>query len=102
MKILLPILSVAALTACSSMDSLTGNDAAAEAQRSTDNAASEYCVAQGGAIEIRQTGQGAAGLCTLPDGTVVEQWELYEGAQAAGTDSADIEAAVEVEAEAES
>ena len=42
------------------------------------NPASEYCVAQGGRLEIRQDAQGGEyGLCHLPDGRVVEEWALF-------------------------
>lgn len=40
------------------------------------NPASAYCVEQGGSLEIVTTPQGQTGMCTLPDGTVIEEWEL--------------------------
>ncbi len=42
------------------------------------NPASEYCVAQGGRLEIRQDDQGNEyGVCQLPDGREVDEWEFY-------------------------
>ncbi len=43
---------------------------------SMPNPASAYCVEQGGSLEIVTTPQGQIGMCTLPDGTVIEEWEL--------------------------
>ena len=43
----------------------------------TPNPASVYCVEQGGRLEIREMADGDAGYCHLPDGRVVEEWELF-------------------------
>lgn len=40
------------------------------------NPASAYCLEQGGSLEIVPAPQGQAGMCTLPDGTVIEEWDL--------------------------
>ena len=42
------------------------------------NPASEYCVKLGGKTEIKkdETG-GEYGMCHLPDGTSIEEWELF-------------------------
>ena len=40
------------------------------------NPASEHCVKQGGKLEIVKEASGEKGMCHLPDGTVVEEWEL--------------------------
>ncbi|RIV75629.1 putative hemolysin [Pelagerythrobacter aerophilus] len=45
------------------------------------NPASEYCVAQGGEVEIRDGADGQVGYCHLPDGTVVEEWEFFRASQ---------------------
>lgn len=45
------------------------------------NPASEYCVAQGGEVEIRDNADGQVGYCHLPDGTVVEEWEFFRASQ---------------------
>lgn len=41
------------------------------------NPASEHCVKKGGKIEIVRDAAGERGMCHLPDGTVVEEWELF-------------------------
>jgi hypothetical protein len=41
------------------------------------NPASVYCTEQGGKLEMREGTGGTAGYCHLPDGRVVEEWELY-------------------------
>lgn len=41
------------------------------------NPASEYCVAQGGTVEIVDEAGGQVGYCNLPDGTRVEEWEYF-------------------------
>ncbi len=42
------------------------------------NPASEYCVAQGGEVEIVDEAGGQVGYCNLPDGTRVEEWEYFQ------------------------
>ncbi|WP_272848160.1 putative hemolysin [Paracoccus saliphilus] len=46
------------------------------------NPASLHCVNQGGVVELRKEKQGTVGYCHLPDGRVVEEWELFRSAQA--------------------
>jgi hypothetical protein len=46
------------------------------------NPASVYCTEQGGTLEMREGPGGTAGYCHLPDGRVVEEWELYRAAHA--------------------
>ncbi len=41
------------------------------------NPASEYCVAQGGTVEIVDESGGQVGYCNLPDGSRVEEWEFF-------------------------
>ncbi len=41
------------------------------------NPASEHCVKKGGKLEIIKDAAGEKGMCHLPDGTVVEEWELF-------------------------
>lgn len=41
------------------------------------NPASEHCIKQGGKREIIKDESGEKGMCHLPDGTVVEEWELF-------------------------
>lgn len=41
------------------------------------NPASEHCIEKGGRLEIVKGESGEKGMCHLPDGTVVEEWELF-------------------------
>lgn len=42
------------------------------------NPASEFCVKQGGKLEVKKDKDGGEyALCHLPDGTVVEEWEYF-------------------------
>lgn len=41
------------------------------------NPASVYCAEQGGETEIVEESGGEVGYCNLPDGTRIEEWELY-------------------------
>ena len=41
------------------------------------NPASVYCAEQGGESVIRDTPEGQTGDCHLPDGRVVDEWDLY-------------------------
>ncbi|MGE4322864.1 MAG: DUF333 domain-containing protein [Sphingobium sp.] len=41
------------------------------------NPASVHCQDQGGKLEIRTGPDGQTGYCHLPDGRVIEEWELY-------------------------
>jgi putative hemolysin len=41
------------------------------------NPASVYCKEKGGKTEIVKDEAGEKGMCHLPDGTVVEEWELF-------------------------
>lgn len=46
---------------------------------SMSNPASQYCAELGGNLEIRVEQAGEAGYCHLPDGSIMEEWELYRG-----------------------
>ena len=41
------------------------------------NPASEFCIQQGGHLEIRKEADGEVGYCHLPDGRVVEEWAFF-------------------------
>lgn len=41
------------------------------------NPASEFCVKQGGTVQIVDASGGQVGYCNLPDGTRVEEWEYF-------------------------
>jgi len=49
---------------------------------SMSNPASQYCAERGGRLETRQEQAGEAGYCHMPDGSVVEEWQLYRGKNA--------------------
>jgi len=41
------------------------------------NPASLFCIESGGRVEIVKEEEGERGICHLPDGTVIDEWELY-------------------------
>lgn len=41
------------------------------------NPASKYCIERGGTREIRESALGQAGYCRLPDGSLVDEWDLF-------------------------
>jgi putative hemolysin len=47
------------------------------------NPASEYCVEQGGQVDIVDEAGGQVGYCELPDGRRIEEWEYYRSQTAA-------------------
>lgn len=68
MKKVLMMTAALALTACSEEPKAIG----------MANPASEYCVKQGGTSEIKKDAEGNEyGVCHLPDGTVVNEWDYY-------------------------
>ena len=69
MKFYVSVISLV-LTGCVSATPSTENAQLA-------NPASTYCVEQGGTVEIRKEAAGKKGYCRLPDGRVVEEWELF-------------------------
>jgi len=71
-----PLLLAVAFTAC-------GDDA--DEQPGIANPASEYCVEQGGEVEIVDEAGGEVGYCNLPDGTRIEEWEFFRSSTGTGT-----------------
>ena len=70
--VILSLAAATALAACS----------ASEKQESPkigmSNPASEFCVKQGGKLEMKKDKDGGEyALCHLPDGSVVEEWEYF-------------------------
>ncbi|WP_083699961.1 DUF333 domain-containing protein [Shewanella sp. UCD-KL12] len=63
------LLIVLALTACVIEQDTVG--------ASMTNPASSYCFALDGELEIKTGIDGALGLCHLPSGEVIEEWDLY-------------------------
>ncbi|WP_395026234.1 DUF333 domain-containing protein [Comamonas odontotermitis] len=41
------------------------------------NPASAHCAKMGGTLQIKDTPRGQVGICVLPDGSQVEEWELF-------------------------
>lgn len=41
------------------------------------NPASVYCIKIGGKLRSEKSPQGERTFCVLPDGTEIEEWELY-------------------------
>lgn len=69
-----------ALTLVSTLPLLAGCNTPPQAptsQVALANPASEYCISQGGRLEIVRDAAGDKGVCHLPDGTVIEEWTLY-------------------------
>lgn len=42
-----------------------------------DNPASSYCIQQGGTLDIIKDKAGDIGICHLPNGTQMEEWQLF-------------------------
>lgn len=57
------------LIACGSRESCSNVSAV--------NPASEHCLNKGGKLVIVKDESGEKGMCHLPDGSVVEEWELF-------------------------
>jgi len=68
---------VASLAACSA----TPNKEMTPPKIGMANPASKYCVEQGGQLEIKNEANGQVGYCKLPNGKVVEEWELFRANQ---------------------
>ena len=43
------------------------------------NPATSYCHARGGRTLLGYTADGRESLCFLPDGALVDEWQLYRG-----------------------
>jgi putative hemolysin len=66
-------LAVAVLIGCGSDSKPTNTTTPA----GLANPASEFCVQQGGTLEIVDEAGGQVGYCNLKDGTRVEEWQYY-------------------------
>lgn len=77
-KILFLGLALVSLTACSSVQ----HKDPTPPKIGSPNPASQYCVEQGGKLEIRNEANGQVGYCHLPNGQVVEEWNLFRDNQA--------------------
>ena len=79
---------LAALGLCAGLAACAGSSDSAKPERPTigmANPASVWCVKnRGGKLEIRRDKDGGQyGVCILPDGTEVEEWELFRRDHAA-------------------
>lgn len=71
-------LALVSLTACSAVQ----HKELTPLKIGSPNPASQYCVEQGGKLEIRNETNGQVGYCHLPNGQVVEEWKLFRDNQA--------------------
>ena len=85
-------MAVASLAACGGDDAPTTTDApastdapAAPGGAQIGNPASQYCVDQGGTLELVDETAGQVGYCNLPDGTRIEEWEYFRASQSPST-----------------
>lgn len=74
---ILAVLAVS-VSACSSMQTTDSK----QAKLGLANPASQYCVDQGGKLEIVKEANGEFGYCHLPNGEKVEEWALFRQSQA--------------------
>ncbi len=77
-KIIFLGLALVSLTACSSVQ----HKDPTPPKIGSPNPASQYCIEQGGKLEIRNEANGQVGYCHLPNGQVVEEWKLFRDNQA--------------------
>ena len=67
------VFCLAALSACGS-----DSDADSDPAPGLANPASVFCEEQGGSVEIETDDEGnQTGICVLPDGSRVDEWEYY-------------------------
>ena len=85
-------MAVASLAACGGDDAppttaapVTTDAPAAPGGAQIGNPASQYCVDQGGTLEMVDETAGTVGYCNLPDGTRVEEWEYFRASQSPTT-----------------
>ena len=45
------------------------------------NPASEFCIKNGGKLEMRKGPGGEYGVCRLPDGRDIEEWTYYKSSR---------------------
>ena len=81
-RCLVMLLSVASLAIACGGDDDSPSTSTVESPETSDvvglaNPASEFCIEQGGTLEIVDEPSGQVGYCNLPDGTRVEEWEYF-------------------------
>lgn len=74
---ILAVLAVS-VSACSSMQTTESK----QTKLGLANPASQYCVDQGGKLEIVKEANGEVGYCHLANGEKVEEWALFRQSQA--------------------
>lgn len=72
-KILFLSLAISSLVACSTAH----NKNTTAPTLVSGNPASEYCMNQGGKLEIKDEINGQVGYCHLSDGQVIEEWKFF-------------------------
>lgn len=60
------------LVACSREDFLLSN-----ARTGMRNPASTWCIQRGGGLQMVRDEKGVHALCHLPDGRIIEEWDLF-------------------------
>lgn len=71
------------LTACGAAQNASHTSQTHTPMLGMANPASVFCIEQGGTSENRKNADGAAyALCHLPDGSVIEEWELFRSKNA--------------------
>ncbi len=74
----LPLVAAAALSACAGSDNPKKSAEHGEHAISMANPASVFCEQQGGKSVIRKDKDGNEyGICVLPNGKEVDEWEYY-------------------------
>jgi putative hemolysin len=74
-RLLTVVLAVAVLAGCTG-----GTTPEQPAQPGLANPASEYCLEQGGQVDIRAGADGGEqGFCVFPDGSECEEWAFFRG-----------------------
>lgn len=66
------------VSGCGDDDSTEGDDSTETSDPELANPASEFCVDQGGEVDIVEGADGEAGVCVLPDGTRIDEWEYFQ------------------------
>lgn len=72
-KIVLLGFMISSLAACSTVH----NTDTVAPKLGTTNPASEYCINQGGKLEIKNETNGQVGYCHLPNSQVIEEWKYF-------------------------
>ena len=72
-KILFLGMMISSLAACSTVH----NKDTHAPKLGAANPASEYCINQGGKLEIRNEVNGQVGYCHLPNGQINEEWKFF-------------------------